>query len=185
MILPILLVALLVPTEQASMNCADTGAPAANAQTQRARGPGGTVALLTSSAAEDHGTPLQRSVPAAVHAGWGKCAGSCRPSYFRCGMRPQPVAPSGWLLTNFDTTAQQARVTDLTKQLTRTDRCGTTLGVIGTSENHVVVPELNSASGCVPQRRFLLNPMSHTLENLSQTMTLPSLYKFESSAGSK
>jgi hypothetical protein len=50
----ILLAASLLPSQQAVMECADTGATIATAETQPVRGPSGATAVLKVSASDDH-----------------------------------------------------------------------------------------------------------------------------------
>src|SRR6266581_9348661 len=54
LLLPILLAASLLPVQQTSMKCVDTGAEIAAAQTQPLAGPGGASAQLKVSTADDH-----------------------------------------------------------------------------------------------------------------------------------
>ena len=54
MLLPILLAAALLPAQEVSAHCVDTGAEIASNQTERLRGPSGMAAVLRVSTADDH-----------------------------------------------------------------------------------------------------------------------------------
>src|ERR1700693_2630757 len=54
MLLPLLLAVSLLPAQQASVHCVDTGTETAASRTQPLHGPGGVVAVLKVSTADDH-----------------------------------------------------------------------------------------------------------------------------------
>jgi hypothetical protein len=209
MILPILLSALLLPAQQASMNCADTGTQVAAAQTQPVRGPDGVLAVLKVSTADDHSknshdcnaqyqllfTPAGANAPVVVDlltsdADYSRSLSLRLDGFSQDGKHVFGIFSEAGkypttFLFDYDTTVGQVQLTDLTKQFIGTNMCGTTFSVIGTSENGVIALELNSANGCVPKRRFLLDPISRKLQNVPQRTTILSLYKFGSPAGSQ
>jgi hypothetical protein len=191
------------------MNCADAGAQTAAAQTQPVQGPGGAFAILKVSTADDHGknshdceaqyqllfTPAGASAPVVVDlvtsdAEYGRnlslhLDGFSQDGKHIFGIFSEVGKYPTTSLFDFDTTSRQVQVIDLTKQFIGPYRCSTTFSVVGTNENRLIALELNSVNGCVPKRRFLLDPTHLKFQNLSQTTTILSLYKVESPADSK
>jgi len=205
--IPLILFALLLqPAQRASLNCADTGSSAAAAETQPVRGPGGAVAVLKVSSADDHSknshecnaeyqllfTSAGTRTPVVVDleqsdGEYGRSLSLHLEGFSQDGKHVFGVLSEGGryaitLVFDYDTARGQVQLIDLPKEFMGSSVCPTALSVTGTDEKGEIALELNSASGCAPKRRLLLDPISHKLQNLSQTTTILSLYKSESQA---
>src|SRR5690242_14796663 len=207
MITLILFVLLLQPAQQVSVSCANKGEQAAAAETQAVRGPGGAAAVLKVSSTDDHSknshecmaeyqllfTPAGTSTPVVVEltqsdAEYGRNLTLHLDGFSQDGQHVFGIFSEGGkyansFLLDYNTTARQVQLIDLPKKFMGTIGCGLTVSVMGTDEKGLIALELNSVNGCAPQRRVLLDPVSHRLQDRSPTTTIRSFYKSESSAG--
>ena len=191
------------------MNCVDTGSQAAATQTESARGPGGSVAILKVSTADDHSknshecnaqyqllfTPAGANAPVVVDlissdAEYGRTLslqldGFAQDGKHVFGIFSESGKYANASLFDYNIADGQVQLVDLTKKFLGARECRTTFSVIGTTGNGGIALELNSANGCVPKRRFLADPVSQTVQNLSRTTIVFSLYKSEPLAGSQ
>jgi len=183
MLLPILLAASLLPSQQASMRCVDRGSDIAAIQTQPLRGPGGVVAVLKVSSADDHGknthlcnadyelliTPADTGATRAValfttDAEWDRTLSLRLDGFAHNGKRVFGVLAEhgkhpSTMLFDYNTADGKVQLVDLKNQFAHvaTARCDTTFDVVGTTETGAIVVEVNSAKGCAADGRWLLN----------------------------
>jgi len=202
MLLPILLAALLLPSQQASMQCVDRGSDTASTQTQPVRGPGGVVAVLKVSSADDHSknshlcnadyvlliTPADASAARTVDflssdGDWGRTLSLRLDGFAQNGKRVFGVLtesgkyPSA-MLFDYGTADDKAQLIDLKKRFAHvaTARCDTTFGIVGTTESGAIVVELNSAKPCGANGRWLLSPTGSSVQRLPQSASVQSLF---------
>ncbi len=207
MLLSILLAASLLPSQQASMRCVDRGSHIASTQTQPLRGPGGVVAMLKVSSADDHGkntdlcnadyvlliTPADASAPRAVDLlttddDWDRILSVRLDGFAHNGKRVFGVLTERgkhpiMMLFDYDTADGKVQLIDLKKQFAHvaTARCNAIFDVVGTTETGAIVVELNSAKPCSANGRWLLDPTGSAVHRLPQGVSVQSL--FTSGAG--
>jgi len=207
MLLAILLAAPLLPSQQASMRCVDRGSDIAATQTQPLRGPGGVVTVLKVSSADDHSknthlcnadyvlliTPADASAARAVDllntdADWDRILSLRLDGFEHNGKRVFGVLTErgkhpSTMLFDYDTADDKVQLIDLRKQFAHvaTARCNATFDVVGTTETGAIVVELNSATPCAANGRWLLNPTGSSVHRLPQGASVQSL--FTSGAG--
>jgi hypothetical protein len=191
------------------VNSANTGEQVAPAETQPVRGPGGAMAVLKVSSTDDHSKnshecsaeyqllfkPPSASAPLVVDllitdAEYGRnlmlqLEGFSQDGKHVFGIFSEDGKYANSSLFDYDTTARQVQIIDLTKLFFGSQQCRTTFSVMGTSENGVIAVELNSVNGCVRKRLFLLNPVSRMVQNPSRTTAILGLYKPESPTGAQ
>ena len=202
MLLPILFAALLLPAQQASMHCVDTGAETAAAQTQPLPGPGGASAVLKVSTADDHSKNshdcnaeyqllLMRTgadTPVVVDlimsdADYDRLLFLPLDGFSLDGKRVFGIVsetgryPSTTLL-DYDTVRGQVQLIDLKKPFAHivAAKCSATFDAIGTTETGGIVLELDYADKCAPKSRWLLNPSSQKPQPLPQGASVTNLY---------
>ena len=200
MLLPILFAALILAAQQASMHCVDTGAETATAQTQPLPGPGGASAVLKVSTADDHSknshecnaeyqlliTPAggRKAIVVDLNASdaeYDRIISLRLDGFSQDGKRIFGILSEAGkypLVTLFayNTIDGQVQLVDLKKQFIRAVECQTTFDVVGTTEAGSIAVELNSSNGCVPKRRYLLNPTKGRVQRLQQGVPIQSLY---------
>src|ERR1700752_644621 len=180
----ILLAASLLPTQQASMDCADTGAQTATAQTQPVRGPGGASVVLKVSSTDDHSknshecwadyqllvTPAQGGSPVTVDldssdGDWGRSLSLNLAGFSNDGQHVLGILAEGGkysiaLLLDYNTGSVQVQLVDLKMQFARImpARCSESLDVAGTTQGGAIVLQQTSDKPCGTNRRWQLAP---------------------------
>lgn len=175
----ILLAASLLLSQQASMECVDTGATIAATETQAVRGPGGGTAVLKVSTADDHsknshecnadyklvvtsatgGSPVEIDFIAS-DGDYGRSLSLRLAGFSQDGRRVLGILAEGGkysttLLFNYHAGDAQVPVVDLKKHFSRVapPGCIRTLEVIGTTARGAIVVESNSEKACGSNRR--------------------------------
>jgi hypothetical protein len=205
----ILLAASLLPSEQATTTCVDTGASTATAQTQPVRGPAGVTAVLKVSTADDHSknsheceaeyqllvTPASGGTPMVVDIDtvdydWGRSLSFRLDGFSQDGKHVFGIISEGGkypitLLFDYDTTSRGAppQLIDLKMQFAGIvpAMCISTFGVIGTTETGAIVLELNSAKPCGAARRWLIKSTNSKPRPLPHDAAMESLYQLKTS----
>jgi hypothetical protein len=178
----ILLAALAFTVEQASLNCADTGANIASTQTRPLRGPEGTVAFLKISTADDHSKnshlcsaeyqllltrgaandPFVVGLLTSV-GDYNRTLSVQLGGFSKDGKRVFGILSEGGqyqsaIVFEYDIADGNVQLIDLKKQFAQVvgRKCSATFGVAGTADNGAIVLELTSANGCLPNSRWLI-----------------------------
>jgi hypothetical protein len=203
----ILLAASLLPVQQASMQCADTGATIASVQTQPVRGPDGTLAVLKVSSADDHGKNshecqadyqlvLMRGAadaPASADllssdAEYGRNLSLRLNGFSQDGKRIYGIltedgqSPSTTLF-EYDLAKSTLQLFDLNEQFARilNRNCTATFDAIGNTAKGAIVLELNYANACAPTSRWLLTSANSRVQPLPPNAALQPLYESKAS----
>jgi hypothetical protein len=202
MLLPILLAAILLPAQRASVRCVDTGAKVADNQTQPLRGPAGISAVLKVVTADDHSKDSHDC--SAVYQLLVTLPGSGAPvvadlltsdaeydrtltirldGFSQDGKRVFGIISEGGkyastILFEYDTAGGQVQLIDLRKQFApiMAARCSATLHAIGTTGTGAIALELSSEEKCAADRRWLVNPANGKPQPLPQSASFVSLY---------
>jgi hypothetical protein len=166
------------------MDCADTGAQTATAQTQPVRGPGGASVVLKVSSTDDHGknshecwadyqlliTPAHGGSPVTVDldssdGDWGRSlslnlAGFSNDGQDVLGTLAEGGKYSMALLFDYNTGSRQVQLVDLKMEFARImpASCSDSLDVVGTTQGDAIVLQQTSEKPCGASRRWLLNP---------------------------
>jgi hypothetical protein len=198
----LLFAASLLPAQQASTECADTGATAAKTETQPARGPGGATAVLKVSTADDHskdshecwseykltftpagGPPVEADVDTS-DGDWGRPISLRLAGFTRDGRRVLGILSEGGkyavtLLFDYHAGDAVAQIVDLNMQFARVAPAGCvkTLGVIGTTAGGTIVLESSSEKACGANRRWAVDPARAKAQPLPQGAQVQSLYE--------
>lgn len=198
----ILLAASLLPAQQASMECADTGATTAKTETQPLRGPDGAVAVLKVSTADDHGkdshecwaeyklrftppggAPVEADVITA-DGDWGRPMSLRLAGFTRDGKRVLGILSDGGkdaatILFDYHAGDAVAQIVDLDMQFARVAPAGCvkTLGVIGTTAGGAIVVESSSEKACGANRRWAVDPAGSKAQPLRQGTQVQGLYE--------
>jgi len=197
----ILLTAALLPAQEASMQCVDTGTTTAAVETQPLRGPDGVTAVLKVTSSDDYsknshlcsaeyklvirsaGADAPVTVDLTMTDGdWGRNL-SLRPEGFShdgkrvFGILSEPGKYPWTTLFDYDTAASKVQLVDIGKSFAHivTPACPTTVNVIGTTEAGAIVLNLNSTKGCAPATHWLLNA-NHLVRPLPRGMAILRLY---------
>jgi hypothetical protein len=200
----ILLAASLIPSQQTSAECVDTGAQTATTQTQPVRGPGGVSAVLKVSTEDDHSknshecnadylllvTPAKGGAPSVVDidtvdGSWGRTLSPRLDGFSQDGKHIFGIIAEGgkWplaLLFDYDTTSEGSpQLIDLNMQFARTlpPTCISKFGVIGTAEAGGIVLELNSTEPCGTARRWIVFASGGKPRPLSTGVSIVDLYE--------
>ena len=204
----ILLAASLLNSQQASMECVDTGANIAATETQAVRGPHGATAVLKVSTADDHSknshdcnadyklavTPATGGAPAefdflASDGDYGRTLSLRLAGFSQDGKRVLGILAEGGkysttLLFDYHAGDAQVPLVDLKMQFAHVAPlgCSQTLEVIGTTTNGAIVVESNSEKACGSSRRWLVNAAGSEAQPLPQGASILSLYESKSAA---
>jgi hypothetical protein len=180
----ILLAASLLPAQQASMDCADTGAQTATTETQSVRGPGGASAVLKVSSSDDHSknshecwadyqllvTPASGRPPVTVDidasdGDWGRSLSLRLAGFSNDGQHVLGILAEGGkyslaFLFDYNTGSGQVQLVDLKMPFAHilAASCRQTLIVIGMTKAGGIVLESSSEKVCGPARQWVLDP---------------------------
>ena len=202
----ILLAASLLPSQQASMECVDTGANIAATETQAVRGPAGATAVLKVSTADDHSknshdcnaeyklvvTPAAGGAPVeadflASDGDYGRTLSPRLAGFSQDGKRVLGIlAESGkyptTLLFDYHEGGGPVQIVDLKMQFARVapPGCIQTLEVIGTTASGAIVVESNSEKACGSSRRWLVDAAGSKAQPLPPSATILGLYESNS-----
>jgi len=183
------------------MRCVDGGSQIAATQTQPILGPGGVVAVLKVSTADDHGknthgcnaeyvlliTPSDAGAPRAVtlltsDADWNRALSLRLDGFAHNGKRVFGVLTErgeypSTMLFDYDTAEAKVQLIDLKKAFAHfeTASCDSTANVVGTTETGEIVVELSSATPC-GNGRWVLNPTVGSVHPLPQGASIQTLY---------
>jgi hypothetical protein len=204
----ILLAASLLPSQQASMECVDTGANIAATETQAVRGPAGATALLKVSTADDHSknshdcnadyklvvTPATGGAPVesdflASEGDYGRTLSLRLAGFSQDGKRVIGIlAESGkyptMFLFDYHEGGGPVQIVDLKMQFARVapPGCIQTLEVIGTTASGAIVVESNSEKACGSSRRWLVDAAGSKARPLPPSASILGLYESNSGA---
>ena len=208
--LPLLLFAAsLLPAQQASMECVNTGETTATTATQPVRGPGGATAVLKVSTTDDASknshecwaeyklvvTSTSGSAPAevdvdTVDAEYGRSLSLRLAGFSQDGKRVLGIVAEGGkyattLLFDYHAGDAVAQLVDLKMQFARVapPGCIQTLEVIGTTASGAIVVESNSEKACGSSRRWLVDPAGSKAKPLPLSAAILGLY--ESNSGTR
>jgi hypothetical protein len=202
----ILLAASLLLSQQASMECVDTGASIAATETQAVRGPNGATAVLKVSTADDHSknshdcnadyklvvTPANGGAPVeldfiASDGDYGRSlslrlAGFSRDGKRVLGILAEDGKYSTTLLFDYHEGGGPVQIVDLKMQFARVapPGCIQTLEVIGTTASGAIVVESNSEKACGSSRRWLVDAAARKGQPLPRSATILGLYESNS-----
>ena len=181
---PFLLLAVsMLPAQQVSLDCADTGVNIATTQTQPVRGPAGSSAVLKVSSSDDYAKDshlceadyqlLITSAPGAAPAtvdflasdgDYGRSLSLRLDGFSQNGRRILGILAEGGktpstLLFNYHGSDSPVQLVDLAKHFApvMNAACIRTLDVIGTTSSGTLVLETNSATPCASAARWLLD----------------------------
>lgn len=184
------------------MQCADTGATTAKAETQPAHGPGGATAVLKVSTTDDHskdshecwaeyklvftaagGAPLEADVDTS-DGDWGRPLSLRLAGFTRDGKRVLGTFTEGGkypatLLFDYHAGEAAAQLVDLNAQFARVAprSCVSTLGIIGTTGDGAIVVESDSQTACGASRRWVIDPSGSKAHPLTQGAAIVALYE--------
>ncbi len=202
----ILLVASLLPAQQASMECVDSGANAAGAETPPVSGPAGATAVLKISTADDHSknshecnadyklvvTPATGGAPVetdflASDGDYGRTVSLRLAGFSQDGKRVLGIlAESGkyptTLLFDYHKGGGPVQIVDLKMQFARVapPGCIQTLEVVGTTASGAIVVESNSEKACGSSRRWLVDAAGSKAQPLPPSAAILGLYEANS-----
>ena len=204
----ILLAASLLHSQQASLECVDTGADIAAAETQEVRGPRGASAVLKVSTADDHSknshdcmadyklvvTPATGSAPVEVDflssdGDYGRTLSLRLTGFSQDGKRVLGILAEGGkysttFLFDYHLGDAQAPIVDLQAQFKRVapPGCSQTLEVIGITANGAIALESNSEKACGSSRHWLVDAAGSKAQPLPQSSAILPLYELKDSA---
>jgi hypothetical protein len=205
----ILLAASILPSQQASTECIDAGAETAVTETQTVRGPSGAAAVLKVSTADNHSknahlceadyqlviTPAASGAPVVVELlvaddDYGRSLALLLDGFSRDGKRIFGIVSESNKRTNtflfdYDTTNGNLQLVDLKMQFAHTlaASCSRKFDVLGTSETGSIILELNSATPCPSNGRWILNRTTGMPARLPRGASILGLY--ESTGGAQ
>ena len=198
----ILLAASLLLSQQASMECVDTGANIAATETPAVRGPAGATSVLKVSTADDHSknshdcnadyklvvTPATGGAPVEVDflasdGDYGRSLSLRLAGFSQDGKRVLGILNEGGkysttLLFDYHAGDAQAQIVDLKMQFARVapPGCVQTLEVIGTTASGAIAMESNSEKACGSSRRWLVDSAGSKARPLSPSAAILELY---------
>jgi hypothetical protein len=204
----ILLAASLLHSQQASMECVDTGANIAATETQEVRGPRGATAVLKVSTADDHSknshdcmadyklvvTPATGSAPVEIDflasdGDYGRTLSLRLAGFSQDGKRVLGILAEGGkysttFLFDYHAGDAQAPIVDLQALFKRVapPGCIQTLEVIGTMANGAIVLESNSEKACGSSRRWLVGAAGSKAQALPLGAAILGLYESKGGA---
>lgn len=198
----ILFAASLLPAQQSSMQCADTGANIAKIETQPVRGPGGATVILKVSTSDDHSknshecwaeyklvfTPTgAATIEADIDTSdgeYGRSLSLLLAGFTRDGKRVLGILSEGGkypvtLLFDYHAGDAVAQLVDLKMQFVRIAPAGCvqTLAVVGTTSKGAIVVESSSEKACGASRRWLIDPAGDKAQPLARGAAIQSLYE--------
>jgi hypothetical protein len=208
MLFSILLAVSLLPAQQASVHCVDTGAETAASQTQPLRGPGGVSAALKVSTADDHNKnshdcnaeyqlliiPAGAGAPAVVDlltsdGEYDRIISLRLDGFSQDGKRVFGVLSEvgkypATTLFAYSTADGQVQLMDLRKPFAHlmAAKCRTTFDVIGTTAAGTIALELSSTEKCSPNTRWVVNPAGGSPQPIPQAASILDLYKSKEGA---
>ena len=208
MLLSILLAVSLLPRQQASVHCVDTGAETPASQTQPLHGPGGVTAVLKVSTADDHSKnshdcnaeyqlliiPAGAGAPVVVDlltsdGEYDRIISLGLDGFSQDGKRVFGVLSEGGkypatTLFAYSTADGQVQLMDLRKPFAHmmAAKCSTTFDVIGTTAAGTIALELSSTEKCSPNSRWVVNPAGGSPQPLPQAASILDLYKSKKGA---
>jgi hypothetical protein len=198
----ILLASSLLLSQQAAMECADTGATIAATETQAVRGPNGAAAVLKVSTSDDHSknshdcmadyklvvTAATGSAPVEIDflasdGDYGRTLSLRLAGFSQDGKRVLGILAEGGkysttLLFDYHAGDAQVPLVDLKMQFARVapPGCGQTLEVIGTTAGGAIVLESSSEKACGSSRRWLVDPAGSKAQPLPPKVTVVGLF---------
>jgi hypothetical protein len=198
----ILLAASLLPSQKAAMECADTGAAIASAETQPVRGPSGATAVLKVSTSDDHSkdshdcnadyklavTPSAGGAPVeadflASGGDYGRSLSLRLAGFSQDGKRVLGILAEGgkyptMLLFDYHGSNAPVAIVDLKMQFARVapPGCIETLEVIGTTASGAIVLKSNSEKACGSSRRWLVDNAGSRARPLPPGASIQGLY---------
>jgi hypothetical protein len=204
----ILLAASLLLSQQASMECVDTGANIAATETPAVRGPAGATAVLKVSTADDHSknshecnadyklvvTPATGGAPVEVDfiasdGDYGRSLSLRLAGFSQDGKRVLGILAEGGkysttLLFDYHAGDAQVPIVDLKMQFARVapPGCVQTLEVIGTTASGAIVVESNSEKACGSSRRWLVDAAGSKAQPLPPNAAILGLYESKGGA---
>jgi hypothetical protein len=204
----ILLAASLLLSQQASMECVNTGPTIADTQTQAVRGPSGATAVLKVSSSDDHSknshdcmadyklvvTAATGSAPVEIDflssdGDYGRTlslrlAGFSQDGKRVLGILAEDGKYSTTLLFDYHAGDAQVPLVDLKMQFARAAPlgCVQTLQVIGTTASGAIVLESSSEKACGSSRRWLVDASGSKAQPLPQSAAILGLYESHSGA---
>jgi hypothetical protein len=204
----ILLAASLLPSQQAFMECADTGANIAATETPAVRGPAGATAVLKVSTSDDYGknshdcnadyklviTPTTGGAPVEVDflasdGDYGRSLSLRLAGFSQDGKRVLGILAEGGksptrLLFDYHGSDAPVEIIDLKMKFSRVapPGCIQTLDVIGTRAGGAIVLESNSEKACGSSRRWLVDAAGGRAQPLSRGAAIVSLYESKGGA---
>ena len=204
----ILFAASLLPSQQASMECADSGANIASVKTQAVPGPAGASAVLKVSTSDDHsknshecraeykleftpggGAPAMEADVDTSDAEYGRTLTLRLTGFTRDGKRVLGILSEGGkygltLLFDYHAGDAVAQLVDLKMQFVRLapSGCVQTLNVIGTTRSGAIVVESNSAKACGANGRWMLDSATGKPQRLAPGLSIVGLYEFKTGA---
>jgi len=204
----ILLVASLLPSQQASMDCVDTGANIAATETPAVRGPAGATAVLKVSTSDDYGknshdcnadyklalTRATDGAPVEVDflasdGDYGRSLSLRLSGFSQDGKRVLGILAEGgksptMLLFDYRGSDAPVAIVDLKMKFSRVapPGCIQTLDVIGTTASGVIVMESNSEKACGSSRRWLADAAVSKAQPLPPNTAILSLYESKGGA---
>jgi hypothetical protein len=199
----ILLAASLLPSQQASTECVDTGAKVAGTETPAVRGPAGATAVLKVSTADDHSknshecnadyklvvTPATGGVPVEVgflasDGDYGRSLSMRLAGFSQDGKRVLGILAEGGkysttLLFDYHGSDAPVVIVDLKIKFSRVapPGCIQTLEVIGTTASGAIVVESNSEKACGSSRRWLVDTPDSKAQPMPRGEAILGLYE--------
>jgi hypothetical protein len=204
----ILLAASLLPSQQASMECVDTGANIAATETPALRGPAGATAVLKVFTSDDHsknshdcdadyklvvtaaagGAPVELDFLAS-DGDYGRSLSLRLAGFSQDGKRVLGILAEGGkspttLLFDYHAGDAQVPIVDINRQFASVapPGCIQTLEVIGTTASGAIVLESNSEKACGSSRRWLVDDAGSKAQRLPPGATIQGLYEPKGSA---
>ena len=204
----ILLSASLLHSQQASMECVDSGANIAATETPEVRGPRGATAVLKVSSADDHSknshdcmadynlvvTPATGSAPVEIDflasdGDYGRTLSLRLAGFSQDGKRVLGILAEGgkyptMLLFDYHEGGGPVQIVDLKMKFARVapPGCIQTLEVIGTTASGAIVVESNLEKACGARRRWLVDAAGSKAQPLPPSSAILGLYELKDSA---
>ena len=199
----ILFAASLLPSQQGSMECVDTGANIAATETPAVRGPAGATAVLKVSTSDDHSknshdcnadyklvvTPATGGAPVEVDflasdGDYGRSLSLRLAGFSQDGKRVLGILTEGGkypttLLFDYHGSDAPVPIVDLKMNFSRVapPGCIQTLEVIGTTASGAIVVESNSERACGSSRRWLVDTAGSKAQPLPPSAAILGLYE--------
>ncbi|HEV7967549.1 MAG TPA: hypothetical protein VGP19_08265 [Candidatus Acidoferrales bacterium] len=204
----VLLAASLLPSQQISTHCVDSGASIASTETQPVRGPSGASAVLRVSTSDDHSkeshlcnaeyqllfTPSLEGAPVVVDLltaddDYGRGLSLRLDGFSQDGKRVLGIFSesnkrTATSLFDYDATNGGVHLVDLKQQFAPrlTASCSPSFRVLGTSETGAVVLELSSTKPCPSSGRWVLDRATGRPLRPPPAASILGLYEFKDGA---